>query len=93
MNKKQKPATRKIKIFKAMSRKGCEEVLGFILQNGEATFSELKSLYKDSTLRIIISLLLKAQLIKARRSKADKRFSAYFIPDENLVINLIEIIN
>lgn len=92
MNKKQKPTTRKQKIFKALSRKGCEEVLLYILEHREATFSDLKSLYNNSTLRIIISLLLKAQLIKSKRSKEDRRYSAYTIPDENLVLNLIEIL-
>lgn len=92
MNKPQKPTTRKLKVFKAMSRKGAEEVLVFILQNEGASFEELKSLYKESTLRIILSLLLKAKLIKTKRKKEDKRYSFYVINDESLVINLVEML-
>lgn len=93
MNRPQKPATRKLKIFKAMSRKGAEEVLVYLLKNGTATFEELKSLYKESTLRCILGLLMKAKLIKTRKSKEDRRFVCYLVNDESLVIDLVELLS
>lgn len=93
MNRPQKPTTRKLKVFKAMSRKGTEEVLVYLLRNEGASFDELKTICKDSTLRIILSLLLKAKLISTKRLKSDRRYSFYYVSDESLAITLVEMLS
>ena len=92
MNMKQKPATRRLKVFKALSRKGADEVLGYLLQNGKATFEELKKFMKPSNLRCVLRLLFNAKLVKTMRNPDDKRFCIYILTDEKLTYHLLEII-
>ena len=89
---KQKPATRRIHVFKAMSRKGSDEVLAYILQNENVTFEDLKTLLKESNLRCVLRLLMKAKLVKTRKKPDNKKYRLYELADESLVIDLLEIV-
>lgn len=88
--------TKKERVFKALWKKGSEEVLAYIYQYYPVNFEEICAKFdtlSPSSIRKITNRLVRAHLIKNKKDKRfdDKRARAFVIDDENAVIAILEL--
>lgn len=87
--------TRKEKVFKVLSRKHAEKILGLIYMEEEISYKDICSNFKlsKSTIRQILNSLVSAKLIKSKQNKysQDKRAKVYYVSDVSTVIYLLEL--
>lgn len=87
--------TRKEKVFKVLSRKHAEKVLGLIYMEEEISFKDVCASFNvsKSTIRQIINSLVATKLIKSKKNaySQDRRAKVYYVSDVSTVICLLEL--